>query len=185
MIYPEYLSPYFDAAEAAAKENLFLTDTFINILNSIRKDEKLSTAATWEDRNKVREGILARVPEEMTKYASQWRVTPETLEEKTAEMINAAGEFPHPKPATAHHFLFEETNEDTPPSLLHRSRPTSPQASQTRLLLSALRDLCTTPLPLPATPLALHRHEVQAARVESPPGSLHVRIPALCLPARR
>lgn len=42
------------------------------------------------------------VPGDRTKYASQVHVTEENLEEKTAEMINAAGElFTKPKPATS------------------------------------------------------------------------------------
>lgn len=41
--------------------------------------------------NKVRDGTLARAPDEMIKYASQWKVGLDELEAKTAEMTNAAG----------------------------------------------------------------------------------------------
>lgn len=59
------------------------------ILDEIRANKKLSTAAEWSDSNKVRDGIIARASDEMLKYTSQWIVTPENLEQKTAEMINS------------------------------------------------------------------------------------------------
>ncbi len=63
----------------------------MSLLDEIRADRKLSTAAHWEDGNKIRDGIMKRAPDEMIKYASQWTVKPEQLEEKSAEMTNAAG----------------------------------------------------------------------------------------------
>lgn len=62
--------------------------TLPELLDEIRANKKLSTAAQWSDANKIRDGIIARASEEMLSYTSQWIVTPETLEEKTAEMIN-------------------------------------------------------------------------------------------------
>ena len=59
------------------------------LLDEIRSNKKLSTAAEWSDDNKVRDGIMARASDEMLKYTSQWIVTPENLEEKTVEMINS------------------------------------------------------------------------------------------------
>lgn len=64
--------------------------SLVELLDEIRADKKLSTAANWEDGNKVRDGVLARAPDEMLKYASQWKVSAEDLEEKTAEMTNAS-----------------------------------------------------------------------------------------------
>lgn len=58
------------------------------MIDEIRADKKLSTAAEWEDGNKIRDGIMKRAPNEMLKYLSQWNVTEENLEEKTAEMIH-------------------------------------------------------------------------------------------------
>lgn len=63
----------------------------VELLDEIRADKKLSTAAHWEDSNKVRDGILARAPDEMIAIGSQWKVGPGALIEKTAEMTNAAG----------------------------------------------------------------------------------------------
>lgn len=64
-------------------------------LDEIRTDKKLSTAAEWEDDNKIRNGVIARgAPDEMTKcaskYASQWTVGQGEVESKTAQMINSA-----------------------------------------------------------------------------------------------
>ena len=91
-------------AEAAAHDswlNTFLFESekastaskngksFVTLLDEIRADKKLSSAAHWGDGNKIRDGILVRAKEEMLKYASQWSVSAEDLEEKTAEMTNA------------------------------------------------------------------------------------------------
>ena len=66
----------------------------VELLHEIRSDEKLSTAAHWNDDNKIRDGILVRAPEEMVRYASQYKVSEHDLEEKTAEMTNAVGRSP-------------------------------------------------------------------------------------------
>ena len=63
----------------------------VNILDEIRADKKLSTAAHWNDGNKVRDGLIVRAPDEMVKYASLWTVNIDELVAKTAEMTNAAG----------------------------------------------------------------------------------------------
>ncbi len=38
--------------------------------------------------NKIRDGIIGRASEEVIKYTTQWKVTEENVDEKTAEMIN-------------------------------------------------------------------------------------------------
>ena len=67
--------------------------SLVTLLDEIRVDSKLKAAAHWEDGNKIRDGILVRAPEEMIKYASQWKVGEHELETKTAEMVNAAAYF--------------------------------------------------------------------------------------------
>jgi hypothetical protein len=64
--------------------------TLPELLELIRADTELSTAAHWSDGNKIRDGILVRAPENMTRIATQWVVNPSTLEQQTAEMINNA-----------------------------------------------------------------------------------------------
>lgn len=86
-----WLAPYFHGAEKAAgtigKPGM---KSIVTLLDDIRADKKLSTAADWGDGNKIRDGILKRAPNEMIKHASQFTVEPAKLTEKTAEMTNAA-----------------------------------------------------------------------------------------------
>ncbi|KAL5423641.1 hypothetical protein PMIN04_003778 [Paraphaeosphaeria minitans] len=85
------LSFFLDAEKAANKSDTPRdSKTIVQLLNNIRADKKLSSAAHWDDGNKIRDGILKRAPEEMLKYASQYVVSESQLEEKTAEMVNAA-----------------------------------------------------------------------------------------------
>lgn len=70
------------------------TQSVVELLGKIQDDKKLSSAAHFEDGNKIRDGLLKRAPDEMIKYASQYVIEQSQLKEKTAEMINAAGESP-------------------------------------------------------------------------------------------
>jgi len=62
----------------------------VQLIQETRSDDKLRKSAHWEDGNKLRDGVFVRAPDEMITIASQWHVKPEELEQKTAEMINAA-----------------------------------------------------------------------------------------------
>jgi Questin oxidase-like len=79
------------AEEVAAKEksekNLF------DLIKQIQANENIVNAPRWEDGNKIRDGLLARAPDEMIALAAQWQVKADELEKKTAEMINAAAYF--------------------------------------------------------------------------------------------
>ncbi|KAI9647188.1 hypothetical protein NHQ30_003571 [Ciborinia camelliae] len=89
-VHENWLSKYLlDAEKNASPGN----KTLPQLLDEVRDDKKLSTAARWEDGNKIRDGILARAPDEMIKYASQWTVGQGELEAKTAQMINSSGFF--------------------------------------------------------------------------------------------
>ena len=91
-MHSNWVSPLFLNSEKAAKEaGKPDSKNLVELLDEIRADKKLSTAAQWDDGNKIRDGILKRAPEEMVKYASQWNVEADRLEEKTAEMTNAVG----------------------------------------------------------------------------------------------
>lgn len=127
-----WISEFFQGAEKAAKGKKS-SKSMVELLDEIRADQKLSTAAHWDDGNKIRDGIMKRAPEEMIKYASQWIVEADQLEEKTAEMINAAGISDHPT-----HSCRAFTNFF---SLLYWWSSASSQADQIRLLLHALRQL--------------------------------------------
>jgi len=84
-----WMSPFLLGAEKAAASSSDSTSLVV-LLDEIRANQKLSTSAHWDDGNKIRDGILARAPDEMIKYASRFRVKEQELEAKTAEMTNAA-----------------------------------------------------------------------------------------------
>ncbi len=93
-LHDNWTGKFFLATEKAASlskpRSPTETKTLPELLDDIRADDKLSTAAQWTDDNKVHDGIIGRASQEMIKYASQWRVTEENLEERTAEMINSS-----------------------------------------------------------------------------------------------
>jgi hypothetical protein len=89
-LHDNWTGNFLRAAEKDSKSrNWTNSKTIPELLDEIRANKKLSTAAEWSDGNKVRDGIIARASDEMLKYTSQWTVTPENLEQKTAEMINS------------------------------------------------------------------------------------------------
>jgi hypothetical protein len=92
-LHDNYLLPYFSAAEEAARDPTKPSSTsMLEIIDMVRNDEALSASALWEDGNKLRDGVLHRAADKMVKYASLWRVEPEKLRYKTAEMVNGVGE---------------------------------------------------------------------------------------------
>lgn len=79
-------------AEERATNNR--SKSLVDLLDEIHADKELSSAAHWADGNKIRDGVLARAGDKMISYASSYTVSPSaSLEEKTAEMINAASYF--------------------------------------------------------------------------------------------
>ena len=63
----------------------------LQLLEEAAADKKLATSATWEDGNKLRDGVLKRAPEEMIKYAAQFTVSEEQVQEKFAETVDTCG----------------------------------------------------------------------------------------------
>lgn len=67
--------------------------SLIHLLKEIKADKKLSSAATWDDGNKIK-ALMDRAPEETLKYTNAWTVDPaggeKELEKRTVEMIQAA-----------------------------------------------------------------------------------------------
>lgn len=95
-VHDKWMRSLFVAVEEAAEKNRSKGDrkTIVQLLEEVRKDEEVTNAAHWEDGNKIRDGVMKRAFEKMVGIASQYTVREEDdLEEKTAEMINAAGEF--------------------------------------------------------------------------------------------
>lgn len=87
-VHGSWLNYFLLSAEKAA-QTTERGKNMVNLLDDIRADKKLSTAAQWEDNNKIRDGIMVRAPEEMIGYASQWKVAPGELVKTNAEMTNA------------------------------------------------------------------------------------------------
>lgn len=89
-----WIAEFFYAAEKAANSNRSSPPrSIVELIDDIRNDKELYDAPRWSDGNKIRDGILARAAEPMVSYTSQYHIKPAELEEKTAEMINAAAYF--------------------------------------------------------------------------------------------
>ncbi|KAI9881230.1 MAG: hypothetical protein M1823_006671, partial [Watsoniomyces obsoletus] len=84
-----WIAKFIDPVEEAAKSTT-RSKNLVQILTEARESEKLSKCAHWEDGNKVRDGVIARGGKEVVELAAQWRVKPDELDKKTAEMTNAA-----------------------------------------------------------------------------------------------
>ncbi len=61
----------------------------VSLLEDVKADEKLANAARMEDSNKIRDGVLKRAKDEIISIASRVRVSPEELDERTAEMFDS------------------------------------------------------------------------------------------------
>lgn len=92
-VHDNWMAPLFFGCEEAAKEKRgkIGSKTIAELLEQGKKNSNLSKAAHFEDGNKIREGILKRASEEMIDLATEYTISEGDLEEKTAEMINAAG----------------------------------------------------------------------------------------------
>jgi len=93
-IHSGWIAKFFSSAEQAASKNRSgPSKSMAELLDEVRNDKEIYDAPLWSDGNKIRDGILARAGDRMISYTSQYHVNPEELEEKTAEMINAAAYF--------------------------------------------------------------------------------------------
>jgi hypothetical protein len=100
-VHDNWMKSLFLGCEKAAEANRGKDKsqkTIVQLLEEAKNDEKLRDAAHWEDGNKIRDGILKRAPNEMITLASQYAIEENELEQKTAEMINAAGPSSHFNP---------------------------------------------------------------------------------------
>jgi len=172
-VHDNWMAPLFLGCEKAAEANRGKDKpkkTIVQLLQEAKNDEKLSKAAHFEDGNKIREGILIRAPDETIALASQYTIEEDELEEKTAEMINAAGSYTLTHPCTL--------NTDQHTSLLHQHSPTPTPRHQVRLLLHALRQLQHLLLRLPL-PHPLANRKAPLTRMESLERHHHVHIARL------
>lgn len=63
--------------------------TVVSLLEEIHANKKLATAARMEDGNKIRDGVMVRAKDEILNIAAKVRVSPDEIDEKTAEMFDA------------------------------------------------------------------------------------------------
>jgi hypothetical protein len=112
-VHSNWIGKLFLPAEEASRKHLPSDGgkTLTELIYEIHDNKELRTAAHWSDGNKIRDGILARAPNAMLKYANQYVVRPEDdLEKKTAEMINASvlftGTAQHPPKEVKFDFYF-------------------------------------------------------------------------------
>ena len=91
-VHDNWIGPFLHGAEEAAA-SIDESKGLVQLLDEIRADKKLSTAAEWNDGNKIRDGIMVRAPNDMIKYASQFKVKVHEIAAKTAEMTNAASKY--------------------------------------------------------------------------------------------
>lgn len=63
---------------------------FVDLLHEAHASEAISQAARWDDvgPSKMSKGVLGRGAQEIVRLGAQFRVEPDTLEQKTAEMIS-------------------------------------------------------------------------------------------------
>jgi hypothetical protein len=95
-VHDKWMESLFLGLEEAAETNRGKADrkTIVQLLEETKNDKEVSNAAHWEDGNKIRDGIMKRAQDRMIAIASQYTIQEDDdLEEKTAEMINAAGKF--------------------------------------------------------------------------------------------
>lgn len=65
--------------------------SLVKIQNELLEDDDILNSTRWSDVNKIFDGILKRSPDKMIKYASQFKVGPDQIDEKLLELINFAG----------------------------------------------------------------------------------------------
>ena len=78
-----------DEAAAAAAPAAGMP-SIVSLLADVAADPKLPGSARLSDGNKIRDGVLARARDEMLRIAARVKVRPDELDEKTAEMFDAA-----------------------------------------------------------------------------------------------
>lgn len=146
-----WIGDFLLPAEKTAKERgTQPSKSLAQLLDEIHDDEKLNKAAHWDDGNKIRDGIIPRAGDLMVKYAAEFTVKPDELEEKTAEMTNAVCLYT----AAAQH----------PPNMIMCKSSHTPIAytvlNATRgLLLHALRELLDILSRLSQPRLDQHQHQ--------------------------
>ncbi len=82
--------PFFLDAEKLANDSTYEKHNLVDLFKEARANERIRTAARWDDFavTKMKVGVLGRSLREITQLAAKFRVAPEEVEERTAEMIS-------------------------------------------------------------------------------------------------
>jgi hypothetical protein len=157
--------------------------SLLELLNECRADKALTESVKWADSNKIKDGVMTRAPEQMIKYAAQFTVSEDQIEERLADMINTVGKCVS--------VSFHEPLLSRLVSLLHQRRTASDPRNETGLLLHPLCQLIhlllqdhQPPIPGSAIKAAPHGMErthrpidVCLTRVTRPPPGRGSQIP--------
>ena len=82
--------PFFPDAEKLANESAYEEHNLVDFLTEARASETICGAARWDGMGvmKMKNGVLGRSLTEMTRLAAKFRVKPEDIDKRTAEMIS-------------------------------------------------------------------------------------------------
>ena len=89
-VHGDELRKFLLTAEVEAQSASTPMPRIADMLEAAAGNETLKTSSRLSDSNKVRDGVLARAWDEAIKAASQVKIQPEELTERTAEMFNTA-----------------------------------------------------------------------------------------------
>lgn len=110
-VHDSWIGPFMLDAEKAAASSC-KGKSMVGLLDEVRADKDLSSAAEWDDSNKIRDGILVRAPGEMIRIAAKWKVMPDAIIEKTAEMTNVRNPSRAMSSCSALPFQLQETSSE-------------------------------------------------------------------------
>ncbi|PYH96124.1 hypothetical protein BO71DRAFT_482315 [Aspergillus ellipticus CBS 707.79] len=82
---PLFFQPVEKAAGGIGKPG---KKSMLQILEEIRADKKLMGSSHWTDSTRMKNGVLKRASDEMIKYAAEFTVSADQVEQKIAEIIN-------------------------------------------------------------------------------------------------
>lgn len=89
-VHQDNLKSFLLTAEEASKSSSTPMPSIASLLEEVRSNETLATAAKSKDGNKIRDGVFTRAWDENIAITSRVKVKPEELDEKTAEMYHTA-----------------------------------------------------------------------------------------------
>lgn len=89
-VHSDDLRKFLVTADAEAQSASTPMPRIADMLEAAARNETLKASPRLSDGNKIRDGVLARAWDEAIHAASQVKIQPEELPERTAEMFNTA-----------------------------------------------------------------------------------------------